>query len=254
MPFLDVLLHHNNDGTISTSVYRKPTHTDKYLNFDSHHPMVHKVAVIRTLISRVSTLCSSSPSTRAEMNHIFTVLRKNKYPQDVLERFSKPRLKVTSETDYKATVTLPYVRGVSEAIKRILSDLNVRVFFRPHTTLRSLLVHPKDPVPAGQKANVVYRIPCLSCPNSYVGQTARPLDVRVGEHKAAVKKCETASSAVAEHIWVKGHQMDWSATSILARETDKDQRCCLESWFIQSNPTMNRELGTLPLVYNSLLL
>ena len=41
LPFLDVLLHHNNDGTLFTSVYRKPTHTDKYLNFDSHHPLMH---------------------------------------------------------------------------------------------------------------------------------------------------------------------------------------------------------------------
>ena len=60
LPFLDVLLHHNNDGTLFTSVYRKPTHTDKYLNFDSHHPLMHKVAVVRTLVSRANALCSTS--------------------------------------------------------------------------------------------------------------------------------------------------------------------------------------------------
>ena len=31
LPFLDVLLMHDLDGSISTSVYRKPTATDKYL-------------------------------------------------------------------------------------------------------------------------------------------------------------------------------------------------------------------------------
>ena len=136
----------------------------------------------------------------------------------------------------------------------VLSEVNVQAFFRPHSALRNLLVHPKDPVPAGQKVNVAYNIPCLSCPKSYIGQTARLLEIRVKEHRAAVKKCETATSAVAERVWVEHHQMDWNSVTILAREANKDQRCCLESWFIQNNPIMNRELGALPSVYNSLFL
>ena len=40
--------------------------------------------------------------------------------------------------------------------------------------------------------------------------------------------------------------MDFNNVTVLARETNKDQRCCLE------NSTINHELGTLPLVYNSL--
>ena len=31
LPFLNVHLEHHRDGSISTSVYRKPTHTNKYL-------------------------------------------------------------------------------------------------------------------------------------------------------------------------------------------------------------------------------
>ena len=32
LPFLDTLLKRNEDGSISVKVYRKPTHTDQYLN------------------------------------------------------------------------------------------------------------------------------------------------------------------------------------------------------------------------------
>ena len=42
LPFLDVLLLHEADGSIQTSVYRKPKQTDKYLHFSSHHPLDHK--------------------------------------------------------------------------------------------------------------------------------------------------------------------------------------------------------------------
>jgi len=47
MPFLDVLLTREEDGTVSTLIYRKPTHTDQYLVFESRYPMAHKRAVVR---------------------------------------------------------------------------------------------------------------------------------------------------------------------------------------------------------------
>ena len=37
MPFLDTLITPQRDGTLTTNIYRKPTHTDLYLQWDSHH-------------------------------------------------------------------------------------------------------------------------------------------------------------------------------------------------------------------------
>ena len=47
LPFLDVLLTREEDGTVSTEVYQKATHTDQCLAFNSHHPAAHKRAVVR---------------------------------------------------------------------------------------------------------------------------------------------------------------------------------------------------------------
>ena len=39
--FLDVCLQSEDNGSLTTSVFRKATHTNHYLSFDSHHPMAH---------------------------------------------------------------------------------------------------------------------------------------------------------------------------------------------------------------------
>ena len=54
--FLDLLLKRTNSGGLKLSVYRKPTHTDQYLNFMSHHPIDHKMSVVRTLLERSQNL------------------------------------------------------------------------------------------------------------------------------------------------------------------------------------------------------
>ena len=56
--FLDVRITHEQDGSLSTNVYAKPTHTDQYLPFSSHHPKPHKLWVVSTLLKRISTHCS----------------------------------------------------------------------------------------------------------------------------------------------------------------------------------------------------
>lgn len=42
LPFLDVLVTKEEDGTLGHTVYRKPTNTNRYLNadLDSHHHVI----------------------------------------------------------------------------------------------------------------------------------------------------------------------------------------------------------------------
>ena len=56
--FLDILITPDESGRLHTSVYRKATHTDQYLHWDSHHAITSKYSVVGTLFHRARTVCS----------------------------------------------------------------------------------------------------------------------------------------------------------------------------------------------------
>ena len=68
--------------------------------------------------------------------------------------------------------------SISEAVRRVLTPLGVRVTFKPNLSLKQLLVRPKDQVPDREKVNVVYQVPCANCSATYEGQTGRQLKRR----------------------------------------------------------------------------
>ena len=56
IPFLDTLITRRENGSIKLLVYRKATHTVQYLSFQSHHPLQHKLVVIRTLLEKSDSI------------------------------------------------------------------------------------------------------------------------------------------------------------------------------------------------------
>ena len=90
LAFLDCLVKINPDNTLSSSVYRKPTHTDQYLQFGSNHPLVHKLGVIRTLNYRAETIISEQSKIPEEKAHIRSALEKCGYPDWSFEKAIKP--------------------------------------------------------------------------------------------------------------------------------------------------------------------
>ena len=68
IPFLDTLVTPCSDGSLSTKVYRKPTHTDLYLQWDSHHTIAAKYSVLSTLHHRAKAICSTQLLLKDEEN------------------------------------------------------------------------------------------------------------------------------------------------------------------------------------------
>ena len=58
LAFLDVMVIRNTNDTINTTIYRKPTNTDIYINWHSHSPLQWKKTTANILIQRAIKIYS----------------------------------------------------------------------------------------------------------------------------------------------------------------------------------------------------
>ena len=78
LPFLDILLSRNEDGSISHQVFHKKTHTEQYFHVGSHHFPAQKFGVLCTLATRALRI-SDNRSLESEKSHILDVFENNGY-------------------------------------------------------------------------------------------------------------------------------------------------------------------------------
>lgn len=83
--FLDVLVT-IKEHKITTSLYRKPTHTGLYMLWDSNQNRRYKLGLIKTLVIRIYRICSSKEIIEKELNLLRTTLTDNGYPSHIIRR------------------------------------------------------------------------------------------------------------------------------------------------------------------------
>ena len=151
-------------------------------------------------------------------------------------------------------ITIPYVSGLSEEIRREMKRLEIPISFKAYKTIRQHLGHPKDPFSKEEQSGVIYRIKCKECDGEYIGETGRQLKVRMKEHQADVRYGRTQRSALAEHSVATGHEIDWEDVEIIETEENWQRRKAKESWNIKmKKPKLNRDEGTLEEVYKKVI-
>ena len=75
MPFVDIIIAPTPEGTLTTGVYRKPTHRDQYLQWDGHHNITAKYSVTNTLTHRLKTVCSTPELLGKEIQHLWEAIQ-----------------------------------------------------------------------------------------------------------------------------------------------------------------------------------
>ena len=258
LSFLDTITTRSN-GQVIVDIYRKPTHTDKYLHYDSHHPTQHKLSVLNTLLDRAEKIPSTTKGKRRERKHVFKVLRHNGYPSKFLKSYDNKRkhhhlvnTNANSRTtdvnnraypaDYSTSnlVILPYIKGVTEKIYRALKKENVKVCYKPTNTLSQLFTKPKDKSPPEQTNGVVHKICCEDCDFVYYGQTDRALITRIKEHKRAVSHSDQYSK-IAKHAEHYDHRFDFDNATIVYKTKNIRERLFLEACMVFSQGFKRRK-------------
>jgi hypothetical protein len=184
LPYVDCLNQVLENGTIKVTIFRKPTHTNQYLNFSSNHHVSHKLSVPKTLFHRADTLISEEEDKEKEREYVKKSLRKCGYPEWAFEKKKKEKPKKKDDEDgEKLRVCIPYVKHLSEKIARELRKHDFEVMYIPTTKIKNILCNNmKDLIPDLDKAGVNYDFYCRPHQDDYDGETGRPNKERQYEH------------------------------------------------------------------------
>ena len=142
--------------------------------------------MLNTLVTRAIRISDEDFLDR-EIYHLSDIFQMNGYNtkqiMKVIQRARNRSQKQIKNID-GTKITLPYIKGTTYVIARILRKKNIGVTFAPPNSIGRMLDTSKDPVePLKQKG--VYSVPC-SCKIPYIGETGCSIQVRLKEHCADI--------------------------------------------------------------------
>ena len=243
LPFLDTLITIQPDNTLSTTVYRKPIHTDQYLHWDSNHHITAKQSVFNTLAHRAKTVSSTQDSLDKELDHVKTALKYCQFPSWALNqwhhRFIKSQQHSNNPTNPPTTTTpqtklklrppllFPTSQILVKSSKKVCKNKGIQVHFKGSNTLRTALGNPKDKDPKANQTGIIYHYQCphTNCSSTYIGESGRTLGDRIKEHFKA-------PSPIHQHSSTTGHPMDPNQFNIIHKEVNSQPRTIKEAMFI----------------------
>ena len=196
LPFLDVLVTRVGSG-FTTSLYRKPTFSGLYTNFNSFISEKYKTGLIYCLLFRIFTLTVDWTKFHEEVKFLSDTFRKNQYPQHFFDRCVKMFLDRRLNPDTGAeiekeelVVSLPFVGKYSNDLKKKLkalastylqSKFKISVVWSSSRKLRSFFTL-KERLPMHLRSKILYRFTCDGCNSIYIGKSKRHFLVRAFEH------------------------------------------------------------------------
>ena len=198
-------------------MYRNPTHTNQYLQWESHHAITNKYSIISSLLHRAKHIC-----TNQQQSYIQRALSMCKYPDWAINRtklkMSTPKTNRNnnSRTISRGHITVSYSEGLSETVKNICKRYGIQVHFKSGKSIKDELVASKDKDHLTQKSGIIYRYKCdkLECDEEYIVETARTIGERYKQHLKA-------PSPIHDHSNISGHSITLNNFSIEGREEQK---------------------------------
>ena len=174
IPFLDTIVKPEADSGLSITVYRKPTCMDQYVQWDSHHCFSAKYSVINTLTHRAKTVCNKPELFQKEIDHLRKALSHCRYPKWAIDRVERRLSKLANEGSNSANpqdtagakptskevktkdyIVIPYTHGLCKSIKKTCIKYGIQTHFKGSSTIKTILVSPKDEDPMEKKSGAI---------------------------------------------------------------------------------------------------
>ena len=264
LPFLNVQIKLSEGGYI-TKWYRKPSNKNILVHCLSSHPSHTKRALVKNMFRTATSVCTGRNEKVESVKLAQEIAISNGYeilaPRD---RFSGNHVSRNDNlNDSMVPFILPFFSNeISFAIKRALKraglEKEVRIIEIPPNSLRRQLIRNRlyDRFCVTQKCIIcpngrdgdcmstgtVYLISCKACGEKYIGETGRPLCVRIKEHLIGKLKLRSNTPLGLHRTQMhSGEDFDIEVT-VLAREQKTAARKILEAfWIYAQSPRMNRK-------------
>ena len=138
-------------------------------------------------------------------------------------------------------------------LTQTVTKYKVTICFKGTSTIRSLLMHPKDPIPDAEKTDIINHWKCLAhnCTAKYIGETNRSLKERVSDHR------NQTTSAIRNHNIITKHpKAEHQDFTIIDRGRNTIHHRAKEALHIHiEDQSLNGTIGKvrIPSVFNKLL-
>ena len=145
LSFLDVEVI-REQGKFTTTIYRKPTFSGVYSNFESFLPSVYKFGMVYTLVYRCFRICSNWTQFHTELIYLKGIFQKNSYPKNFIDKCFKRFLNnvhlvkenVPTVEKKHLLLVLPYLGLISlqtrtklqQALKGVLNCCKLEIVFK----------------------------------------------------------------------------------------------------------------------------
>lgn len=262
VPFLDTKVIRQNNR-VKLKWYRKDTHSNKIIHFNSNHSLNVKINIIKQMKNRINKICHDSFKQECIKN-LMEILRQNGYPSGMINKLLYAAEETSNthkenrqnlSSDNILFASYPNINGLTNKLKNIFKEENVKIAVYNTKTVGNLYSKIKDPIPVPLKSNVVYQVECASCDKSYIGQTSQWVKSRMALHKSDITK-NHERCALATHAYNMDHRVDFENVKILKTEKNYQKRLIHEMIQInKSENAMNKKTDTnkLSSIYSYLL-
>ena len=213
-------------------------------------------------------MCSDFFKFHHEIDKLKSILYKNSYPRDLVDKCIKefldkilapkpvvstvPKKNLVIGPPYLGKLSLQIRTRINHIMKNELPYCNIRFVFQTKCKISNSLTF-KNKIPSFLRSGIVYKFQCGSCNATYYGKTKRHFKVRMYEHlgiSALTGKRVKGDddSAIKEHLLFWNHVPEFEDFSIVASNNNDFKVTLMESVLINRyHPPLNNNKQFLPL-------